>query len=395
MISKITLGALATLMLASCSTSETTNGERLDYSKKQINLLLSETLEKGQNPRTLDAKGQIWWIRNSGFDWTQGFFPGTLWYLYKWSGDESLKQGAITTQNYFLDQTNSSSHDLGFVYNCSFGEGYRQTKDPKMLQTLIEAGNTLIDRYSPTTKTILSWDANRGWQATRGWQYPVIIDNMMNLEMLFELTKYTGDSKYSDVAIAHANTTMKNHFRDDFSSYHVVDYDSITGEARNHHTAQGYAHESSWARGQAWGLYGYVTCYRYTKNPEYLAQAENIAKYIMTSDKIPSDLVPYWDYDAPEIPNAPRDASAAAITASALVELSDYAPNKGYMTYAKDVVNSLSSEAYLAKIGENHNFILMHSVGSLPHNSEIDVPLNYADYYYVEALLRLKDHGIN
>lgn len=389
---KFLICALCAVASLSCAQqNESVVDQRLSYAKEQTALLMAEALNEGCNPRTLTSKGDMHWIKTQGFDWTEGFFPGTLWYLYDWSGDKNFMNGAITTQNYFEDQTSASSHDLGFVFNCSYGAGFRITGDETMLEVLVKAGNSLIDRFTPETGTILSWDATRGWQATRGWKYPVIIDNMMNLEMLFDLTILTGSPQYREVAIAHANTTMKNHFRDDYSSYHVVDYDPETGAVRNRHTAQGYAHESAWARGQAWGLYGYVVCYRYTKDPAYLEMAENIAKYIMTSDKIPADKVPYWDYDAPEIPNAPRDASAAAVTASALIELSDYVSGKGYMEYAEDVMDSLSSDAYRAKIGENHNFILMHSVGSIPHNNEIDVPLNYADYYYVEALMRMKE----
>lgn len=374
-------------LFTNCSDEKKLLNDRLSYAQKQTSLLMTQALEQQAIPRTI-ANGQIKWIDNNKFDWTEGFFPGTLWLLYQYSHDDSFKQGAESLQAIFAQYTNASSHDLGFVFNCSFGKGYELTKDSTMLSVMKEAGETLIGRFNPQVGAIKSWDVNRGWQATRGWQYPVIIDNMMNLEFLFNLSQLTGDKKYASVAIAHANTTMKNHFRADFSSYHVVDYDSITGEVLHRHTAQGYAHESSWARGQAWGLYGYVTCYRFTKDTTYLSMAEHIADYIMHSPKIPSDKVPYWDYDAPEIPNAPRDASAAAVTASALIELDHYVPGK-YLSYAKDILDALSSDTYRAKIGENHDFILMHSVGSIPHNNEIDVPLNYADYYYVEALMRL------
>ncbi len=390
---KFFLYALSAVSFFSCATAPESDpiAERLAFSVDQTRLMMDAAIAEGKNPRTLKADGSMYWIKERGFDWTEGFFPGTLWYLYEWSGDEAFKAGATTTQNYFADDTSASSHDLGFVFNCSYGNGYRLTGDTTMLNKMIAAGNTLIGRYSPITGTILSWDTNRGWQATRGWDYAVIIDNMMNLEMLFELSGFTGDDKYKDVAIAHANTTLKAHFRDDWSSYHVVDYDRVTGEVRNRHTAQGYAHESSWARGQAWGLYGYVTCYRYTKDPVYLEAAENIAKYIMTAPEIPADKVPYWDYDAPKIPNEPRDVSAATVTASALIELEGYVAEKGYLKYATDILDAVSSEAYRAsELGANSNFILMHSVGSIPHNNEIDVPLNYADYYYVEALLRLQ-----
>ncbi|MCT4589151.1 MAG: glycoside hydrolase family 88 protein [Carboxylicivirga sp.] len=381
----------ALFILWGCQSKDTgSKNEELDYAVEQTTLLLDQSYKADKIPRTIDADGHLHWTRN-GFDWTEGFFPGTCWYLYAYTKDEKWQKAAEHFQSKFEShRLMPFYHDLGFVFNCSYGNGYRITGNEHYKQVLIEAGNTLMTRFKPEIGCIKSWDVNRGWQSKRGWEYPVIIDNMMNLELLFELSNMTGDNKYKAVAIAHANTTMKNHFREDMSSYHVIDYDSITGEVRNRHTAQGYAHESEWARGQAWGIYGYTTCYRYTRDPKYLEQAEKIADYIINHPVLPGDKIPYWDYDAAKIPNEPRDASAAAITASALVELDGYS-DKDYLSEAKLIIKNLTSDNYRAKIGTNHNFILMHSVGSIPHNNEIDVPLNYADYYYVEALLRLKD----
>ncbi|MCU4174015.1 glycoside hydrolase family 88 protein [Carboxylicivirga sp. N1Y90] len=383
---------LSIVSICSCSLDQTTKPgitENLKFASKQTSLLL-KTAEAAQKiPRTITADGHMHYTRD-GFDWTEGFFPGTCWYLFEYSKDEKWKKAASHFQKQFEShRLMPFYHDLGFVFNCSYGNGYRLTGNEQFKQTLIEAGNTLITRFNPNVGCIRSWDVDKGWQSKRGWEFPVIIDNMMNLELLFELSQITEDDKYRKVAIAHANTTLKNHFREDLSSYHVIDYDSITGKVRNRHTAQGYAHESEWARGQAWGVYGYTLCYRYTKDPAYLQQAEKIAEYIINHPDMPSDHIPYWDYDAPKIPYEPRDASAAAITASALIELDTYS-DKNYLTEAKFILKNLSSESYLAKEGENHNFILKHSVGSIPHNNEIDVPLNYADYYYIEALMRLK-----
>ena len=210
----------------------------------------------------------------------------------------------------------------------------------------------------------------------------------MNLELLFEASKLSGDSTFHKIAVSHANATLANHFRPDNSCYHVIDYDKIKGGVRNKQTAQGYADESSWARGQAWALYGYTVCYRETKDMRYLKQAEKVYNYLFTHKNMPDDLIPYWDFDAPDIPNEPRDASAAAITASALYELYTYNNNPEYKKTADKIISSLSSPAYLALVGTNGNFVLMHSVGSIPHNQEIDVPLNYADYYFLEALAR-------
>ena len=174
----------------------------------------------------------------------------------------------------------------------------------------------------------------------------------------------------------------------DNSCYHVVDYDLTTGAVRKRQTAQGFADESAWARGQAWALYGYTVCYRYTKDPRYLEQAQKVYAYIFSHNNLPEDLIPYWDFDAVNIPNEPRDASSAAVIASALYEMSTYLSDSKYTATADKIIESLSSPAYRAPIGSNGNFILMHSVGSIPHGQEIDVPLNYADYYFLEALIR-------
>lgn len=382
-------------ILSACQTEQhNSTNEELDYAVEQTQLLLNESYKADKIPRTIDENGHLHWTRE-GFDWTEGFFPGTCWYLYEYTKNDKWRKAAEHfQQKYISHRLMPYYHDLGFVFNCSYGNGYRLTHDDAFKQVLIDAGNTLIGRFNPAVGCIKSWDVDKGWQSKRGWEYPVIIDNMMNLELLFELSQITGDNKYAAVAIEHANTTIKHHFRDDMSSYHVIDYDSITGAVRNKHTAQGYAHESEWARGQAWGIYGYTICYRYTKNPEYLKQAEKIADYIISHPVLPKDKIPYWDYDAAKIPNEPRDASAAAITASALIELNSYS-ERNYLDEAEVIIKNLSSDAYRADKGKNHNFILMHSVGSIPHNNEIDVPLNYADYYYIEALLRLKELETN
>ena len=389
---------LLLLVLSACSFSvgqdqQTVNPDDvLKESLSQLDLLIQSAYQADKIPRTVDESGNIYYTK-SGFDWTEGFFPGLIWYAYSIEKDEKYRTAADYFQNKFVDhRLLTTNHDLGFVFNNSFGLAYRLTNNEDYQQVLVDAGNSLIQRYDSTVGCIKTWDCDKGWQAQRGWKFPVIIDNMMNLEMLFELTEMTGDSKYREIAISHANTTMKNHFRDDFSSYHVVDYDPETGEVRSRQTAQGYAHESAWARGQAWGLYGFTMCYRYTRDPQYLELAEKIAQFILNNPQLPEDKVPYWDFDSPKIPNEPRDASAAAVITSALIELDGYAETD-YLTSAKEILESLSGDVYYAKLGKNNNFILMHSVGSIPHGAEIDVPLNYADYYFVEALLRLKNIG--
>ena len=319
------------------------------------------------------------------YDWTSGFFPGNLWYAYQLTGNEEFKKEAVKFTNYLYPlREYKGTHDIGFMMNCSFGNSYRLCPVDSVRQALIQTADNLCGRFNPEIGCIRSWDFGK-------WNFPVIIDNMMNLELLFEATKLSGDSTFYNVAKKHADTTMANHFRADNSCYHVVDYDPETGEVRKKQTAQGYADESSWARGQAWALYGYTMCYRYTHDAKYLAQAEKVYNFIFGNKNLPEDLVPYWDFDAPKIPNEPRDASAAACTASALYELSTYVTDKGYKETADRIMESLASPAYRAEVGTNGNFILMHSVGSIPHGAEIDVPLNYADYYFLEALKRKRD----
>ncbi|OEK08910.1 glucuronyl hydrolase [Flavivirga aquatica] len=382
-------------LIFSCVNAPSTNNEEnalnkpLDAAKMQLSGLLKKAEITNRNPRTINTNGEIHWT-NKKFDWTEGFFPGSCWYLYNYTLDKKWKNAAEKFQSQFESHKNlTTNHDLGFIFNTSYGNGYKLTKNEAFKNVMITAADSLLTRFNPNVGCIKSWDVDKGWQAQRNWRFPVIVDNMMNLELLFKASKITGNLKYEKAAIIHANNTLKNHFRTDNSSYHVVDYDPKTGEVRSKQTAQGFADESSWARGQAWGLYGYTVCYRYTKDVTYLSQAEKIANYIINYKGTPEDRIPYWDYNAPNIPNEPRDVSAAAITVSALIELNNYS-QKSYDSAIEKMMNSLGSETYTAKLGENNNFILKHSVGSIPHNNEIDVPLNYADYYYLEALLRYK-----
>lgn len=333
------------------------------------------------NPRTFE-NGKIVFAGSN--DWTCGFFPGSLWYMFELTKNEKIKTEAeyYTVLNYTV-QYRKNTHDLGFMLYCSYGNGLRLTGDTAYKKVLISGAKSLETRFHHQVGLIKSWDSRKQWQ------YPVIIDNMMNLEFLCEVSKITGDKRLKEICISHADKTMKNHFRPDNSSYHVVDYDSITGIVLHKQTAQGYADNSSWARGQAWGLYGFTMMYRETKDPKYLEQAQKIAAYILNYPTLPKDKIPYWDYNAPNIPNEPRDASAAAITASALIELSLCVKNHPeYFKTAETILQSLSSDEYLAAKGENGLFILKHSTGNWPKKSEVDVPLNYADYYYLEAISR-------
>jgi hypothetical protein len=271
---------------------------------------------------------------------------------------------------------------------CSFGNGLRLTGKESYNEVMLTGARSLATRYRPQIGCIQSWNSRRGWQC------PVIIDNMMNLEFLMWAFRKSGDSTFYNICVNHSDTTIKNHFRPDFSSYHVVSYDTITGKVEIKQTHQGYADESAWARGQVWGLYGYVTMYRDTKLERYLEQAKNIAAFLMKHPNMPENGIPYWDFNAPDIPNALRDASAGSIMASALIELSSYTDpilSDTYLKFAEKQLRTLASDAYLAAPGENGNFILKHGVGHLPGNSEVNVPLTYGDYYFIEALMRFKD----
>jgi len=380
------------LILMSCSGPKTSKvsfvEENIQFAVTQEKLQVDAIEKSGKilNPRTI-ANGKVKYI--SMKDWTSGFYPGTMWYMYELTGDSIWKTyaekytEAIDSVKYI-----TSNHDVGFMIQCSFGNGFRLTNDTAYKNVMIKAAKSLSTRFKPIAGIIQSWDADKGWQSERGWECPVIIDNMMNLELLFNATKLTGDSTFYKIAVSHADKTIKNHYRPDYSCYHVVDYSLTDGAVRNRHTAQGFAHESSWARGQAWGIYGFTVCYRETHNPKYLQQAQKAFEFVIHHKNFPTDFVPYWDFDAPKIPDEPRDASAGAIMASALYELSTFENGEYYKGWADKIMQSLASPAYRAKPGENGNFILMHSVGSIPHGAEIDVPLNYADYYFLEALQR-------
>lgn len=382
--------------LLSCSSAPQTVeknfiDENIDNARVQIGreIEVIEASGKVLNPVTLKTDSSVYYCDYA--DWRSGFFPGSVWYLYELTGDSTyLPLAAKYTQAIEEAKGLTWHHDIGFIVNCSFGNGLRLAGTPEYKDVIVQAAQSLSTRFRDKAGIIQSWDVERGWQSERGWECPVIIDNMMNLELLFEATRLSGDSSFYRIAIAHADRTLQEHFRPDGSCYHVIDYSIKDGAVRNRHTAQGYAHESVWSRGQAWAIYGYTVCYRETNDPKYINQAIKTFNRMKNDSRMPADLIPYWDMDAPNIPNEPRDVSTASCIASALYEISTLdVPNAdSYKTYADSMMVSLSSPAYRAALGTNGNFLLMHSVGSIPHNSEIDVPLNYADYYYLEAFTR-------
>ncbi len=371
--------------------------QQFQQSFKEIDIAIAEETDESKAkrlknnwgplivPRTLNEDGAL--QLSPSKEWTSGFYPGSLWYMYEYTGDKYWKEKAeLYTAGVEREKLNGGTHDMGFKMYCSFGNGYRLTANEAYRDILIESAYTLITRYKPHAGIIRSWDHNKA-----KWDCPVIIDNMMNLELLFWAFKETADSSFYNIAVSHALKTIENHFRSDYSSYHVVDYDTITGEVRVKHTHQGYDHESAWARGQAWGLYGYVMCYRETGMQEFLDQAIHITNYMFSHPNMPQDLIPYWDFNAPNIPNEPRDVSAATVTASALYELSQYDAENGnqYYQWANTIMQNLTKH-YRADLGGSKGFLLLHSTGHKPRNSEVDVPLVYADYYFLEALLRSK-----
>jgi uncharacterized protein YyaL (SSP411 family) len=377
--------------LLSCSVSKEKKPAFIDenirfaVAQEKLQTEIIEESGKVLNPRTV-TNGKVKYITMD--DWTSGFYPGTMWYMFELTGDDKW---IILAKKYTeaIDSVKYLTwhHDVGFMIQCSFGNGLR-LGEADYKDVIIQAAKSLSTRFRPMAGVFQSWNVDKGWQSERGWECPVIIDNMMNLELLFNATRLSGDSSFYKLAVSHADKTIENHYRNDYSCYHVVDYSPVDGSVRKKNTAQGFSHESSWARGQAWGIYGFTVCYHETHDPKYLRQAQKAFEFVIRHKNFPADFVPYWDFDAPKIPNEPRDASAAAIMAAALYELSTYEKGEFYKEWGDKIMQSLGSPAYRAKPGENGNFILMHSVGSIPHGAEIDVPLNYADYYFLEALQR-------
>lgn len=342
------------------------------------------------NPREIPTsfdKGKT--VFTNPFGWTSGFVAGNFWYIYEHTQDESwLKTAKEWT--YALEEMrfNRKTHDIGFIMSNSYGNGLRLTGNQAYNPLLVDAAETLMERYNPNIGVTFSWS----WGT---WEFPVIIDNMMNLELLFHASLVTGDKKYYDAAVSHATVTMKHHYREDFSSFHLVNYNRKTGLPNSKQTFQGIADDSSWSRGQSWGAYGYTMVYRFTKDKKFLEQAKNIVNYLLTHKNMPDDLVPYFDYDAPDDPNVKnyRDSSAASLLASALLELSGYVDKQDALRYRKaamTILESLSSPEYLASKGENGHFLLKQATGHYPANKDLNAALNYGDYYYLEALNRCK-----
>lgn len=332
-------------------------------------------------PRSINKEGALW---TSNYKWwCSGFYPGSMWYVYEYTGDEKIKELALKYQAGLEPlRFRKDDHDIGFQLMCSYGNCLRLTEDQTCVPVLIDGANSLASRFDPEVGCTRSWSFGK-------WSFPVIVDNMMNMELLLKAAELGGSDTLKNVALAHARTTMKNHFREDKSCFHLVDYNPETGEVVGKQTVQGLADDSAWARGQAWGLYGFTMVYRFCKEQDILDHAIAIAEYLLP--RLPEDGVPFWDYDSAEIPNDVRDASAAAIMASSLIELSQYVDAEKaerYLATAEKMIRTLASEEYLCAEGEDYGFLLKHSTGNKNTDSEVDVPLTYADYYFLEALIR-------
>ena len=339
-------------------------------------------------PRFVPAAGGNWEQQSAG-QWTSGFFAGTLWYMYQATHLPEWKALAEKwTVGLESNKSITTTHDLGFMIFNSFGRGYLATGDPHYKQVVLDASRSLVTRYNPRVGAIKSWNTERAPDRRASWKYPVIIDNLMNLELLFWSAANGGDPAWKTIAEQHALTAARTQVRADGSTAHIALFDPASGALENTVTWQGYSDSSAWARGQAWAIHGFTNAYARTGRPELLAAARKTADYFITH--LPPDGIPYWDFRHPEIPNTERDASAAAIAASGLIDLArrtDSISSARYRSVAEKILLSLTRD-YTA--GPGSAAILAHSVGGRPQNSEVDVGIVYADFYYVEALLRLK-----
>lgn len=336
-------------------------------------------------PRNIPGIKKEWDLVNAK-DWCSGFWPGILWYAYEYSGDEYIKVQAekFTLPLKDIAYSSARNHDIGFIVYTSYGNGYRLTGNKEYKNVLLSAADTLATLYNPKVGSILSWPTQKQFR------HNTIIDNMMNLELLFWASKNGGEKRLYDIAESHAEVSMKNIVRKDGSAFHLASFDENTGEFIAGKTHQGYADDSMWARGQTWGIYGFAMAHRETGRKDFLDTSIKLANHFL--ERLPEDGIPYWDFDDPDIPNSPKDASAAAIAACGLLELSSLTKDKGlqekYVASANKFIHTLSSEKYLS--GDTNQALLLHSTGHYPNNSEIDMPIIYADYYYMEALMRLK-----
>ena len=370
----------------------------LNYCAAQVNRALEALKDSAGNydytmePRNILEDDTAWNCRKaSEQEWCSGFWPGVLWMDYDYTKDETIKKVAegYTNTLSFLGSKPAYDHDLGFLTINSFLKGYEATGNDEYKKIALAAADTLATLYNNKVGTILSWP--RHVKDFGG--HNTIMDNMINLELLFWASENGGTQHLKDIAIRHAETTMQHHFREDGSCYHVAVYDTLTGEFLRGQTHQGLADSSMWSRGQSWAIYGYTMVYRYTKDQRFLDFAQKVTDiYLKRLKETSNDWIPIWDMDDPRGQEAPKDASTACVVASALLELCQYVKGekgKEYRTAAESMLRDLNSDVYQSR--EKNVAFLMHSTGHHPAGSEIDASIIYADYYYIEALLRLKE----
>lgn len=356
---------------------------------RSLGHLTKDSADYSMMPRNIEGSDSVWACRKATpEEWCSGFWPGILWLDYENCADEAIRREAsrFTSSLGYISERPAFDHDLGFLMFCSYGNQYRLTHDANARKILLASADSLATLFNPKVGTLLSWPRNVEMLGGHN----TIMDNMLNLELLFWAAKNGGSSRLHDIAVTHAETTMKYHFRPDGTCFHVAVYNPETGEFIRGMTHQGYSDNSTWARGQAWAVYGYTMVYRETQDPKFLAFACKAADVYLS--RLPEDMVPYWDFDDPEIPNAPRDASAAAIVASSLLELDNYCTDTHHGRYrqaAEDMLASLGGDDY--RSADFKDSFLDHSTGHKPAGSEIDASIVYADYYYIEALTRLKN----
>lgn len=392
---KTLLLSLAAMACHTVFAADYTSSAALDYCRDKV---AATVKEMRRDDGTLDYHSVPWHVLNNGKrwdlqtvrpeNWTCGFWAGELWYDYEATGDTAIQRLAeqYTAALDTLVRQPIYDHDLGFLIYCGYGNAYRMTRKQSYGDVIVRAADMLSTLYNPKVGTLLSWPRN----VAMFGGHNTIMDNMMNLETLFAAYRLTGNRRYYDIAVSHAATTMRCHFRPDFTSYHVAVYDTLSGRFLHGKTHQGYADNTMWARGQSWAIYGYTMVYRETHDRVFLDFAQKVTDVYLS--RLPEDMVPYWDFDDPKIPDTYRDVSTACVVASALIELSEYvdkAKGQRYLAAARQMLESLDSKRYQSR-GRN-SALLLHSVGNLPAGTEIDASICYADYYYMEALLRLRN----
>lgn len=406
---KKSIFGLMLCLLAGCQPQERqVNADaELDYCALQIDKALTElrtsegSYDYNMEPRNILNGETDWNCRKaSAEEWCSGFWSGILWMDYgylKGNGKRSKAEAEAvrkTAEGYtealsFLSQQSAYDHDLGFLVINSFLKGYEQTQNENYKQIALACADTLATLFNDKVGTILSWP--RHVKDYGG--HNTIMDNMINLELLLWASENGGSQRLKDIAVAHADTTMRYHFREDGSCYHVAVYDTLTGNFLRGQTHQGYSDESMWSRGQSWAIYGYTMVYRYTKEERFLDFAQKVTDiYLKRLKETSNDWIPLWDMDDPRGTQAPKDASAACVVASALLDLCQYVDEtkgKAYRDAAIQMLTDLSTDRYQSR--DKNCAFLMHSTGHHPAGSEIDASIIYADYYYIEALTKLKD----